>query len=169
MQFQLPLAIRGKLSPGVCEAIYRLLRLVRWISLKDVDASKIEKMKQESYVVLSLLQMQFPTSFFDSQQHLIVHLVEEIALAGPPFYRWMFFVERYLKVLKNFVRQKARPEGSIIEGYLLQETMENCQDFIQDAGTYAPRAWRGDYNTLQKGMGLTFCFSPHLYNVSYMA
>lgn len=37
-------------------------RLVRWISLKDVDARKIKKLKQKSYVVMSLLQMQFLTA-----------------------------------------------------------------------------------------------------------
>ena len=31
--------------------------LVGWISLKDVDARKIKKLKQESYIVMSLLQM----------------------------------------------------------------------------------------------------------------
>ena len=77
--------------------------------------------------------------------------MEEIALAGPPQYRWMFFVERYSKVLKNFVRQKAQSEGSIMEGYLLQETMENCQNFIRDAYMYAPRAWVEDYSTIQNG------------------
>ena len=55
LQFQLPLAIRCKLSVGVCEAIYRLSRLVRWMSSKAVDASKIEKVNQESYVVMCLL------------------------------------------------------------------------------------------------------------------
>lgn len=44
------------------------------------------------------------------------------------------FVERYLKVLKTFVRRKTRPEGSIVKGNLLQKTMKNCQDFIQDHG-----------------------------------
>ena len=69
LQFQLPLAIRGKLSLGVCEATYKLSWLVRWMSSKAVDASKIEKMKQESYVVMCLLQMQLLTFFFYSKQH----------------------------------------------------------------------------------------------------
>ena len=33
-----------------------------------------------------------------------------------------------------------------MEGYLLQETIENCQDFLRDVRMYAPRAWRLQYN-----------------------
>jgi hypothetical protein len=55
-------------------------------------------------VVMALLQIQMPTSFFDGQVHLLVHLVEDKSLLGPAPYWWMFFVERYMKILKGFVR-----------------------------------------------------------------
>ena len=68
---------------------------------------------------MTLLQMQFPTSLFDSQQHLMIHLVDAIKVIGPMPYKWMFFIERYLKTLKDFVRQKTKLDGSMSEGYLL--------------------------------------------------
>ena len=40
------------------------------------------KLKKEAHVVLILLQMQMLASFFDGQQHLLVHLVGEVDLAS---------------------------------------------------------------------------------------
>jgi hypothetical protein len=99
-------------------------------------------MKDESRVIMALLQMQFPTSFFDGQQHLMIHVVDEVTMAGPMPYRWMFFVERYMKTLKDFVRQKTKPEGSISEGYLLQEALEVHHNTIGHLDEYAPRVWK---------------------------
>jgi hypothetical protein len=36
----------------------------------------------------------------------------------------MYFVERYLRVLKGWVRQMARPESCIAEGYMTYEAMK---------------------------------------------
>ena len=80
-------------------------------------------MKNESCVVMALLQMKFLTSFFDDQPHLMIYLVDEVRMAGPILYRRIFFVERYMKTLKDFVRQKTKSEGSMSEEYLLQEAL----------------------------------------------
>jgi hypothetical protein len=53
------------------------------------------------------LEMQLPTSFFDSQIHLNSHLVEEVAIGSPFSYRWMFPIEWYLKTLKGFVKHNS--------------------------------------------------------------
>jgi hypothetical protein len=97
-----------------------------------VDVRDFDLMKIESAIVMSLLEMQLPTSFFDNQIHLISHLVEEVAIGGPISYCWMFPIERYLKTLKGFVRQNSRLEGSMGEGYLVQEAMGVCHDIIGD-------------------------------------
>ena len=91
---------------------------------------------------MALLQMQMPTSFFDAQVHLLVHLVQDISLLGPNPYRWMFFVERYMKTLKGFVRQRAKPERSMSEGYLLQEAMGMLHDKIAQFDNFAPKVWK---------------------------
>ncbi|XP_060959205.1 uncharacterized protein LOC133030469 [Cannabis sativa] len=57
-------------------------------------------------------------SFFDIMIHLVLHLPEEAILGGSVFMRWMYPFERYMKKLKNYVGNKARPEGSIAEGYV---------------------------------------------------
>jgi hypothetical protein len=100
--------------------------------------------------------MQLPTSFFDSQIHLISHLVEEVAIGGPISYRWMFPIEQYLKTLKGFVRQNSRPEGSMGESYLVQEAMGVCHDIIGDMDKYAPWVWKEEKD--ERKTGLDYCF-----------
>ena len=45
-------------------------------------------------------------------------------------YRWMYPVERYLRTAKGYVRNKAYPEGSIAEGYILEECLTFCSKFL---------------------------------------
>ncbi|GJX74158.1 hypothetical protein Tco_0312753 [Tanacetum coccineum] len=46
--------------------------------------------------------------------------------------RWMFPFERYMKKLKNYVRNKAKPEGSIAEGYVSEEALTFCSRYLKD-------------------------------------
>jgi hypothetical protein len=64
--------------------------------------------------------------------HLLVHLVEEIAILGPVFLNNMYPFERFMGVLKKYVHNHARPEGSISKGYGTEEVIEFCVDFIPD-------------------------------------
>ena len=64
--------------------------------------------------------------------HLLVHLVEEIRILGPVFLHNMFPFERFMGVLKKYVRNRARPEGSISKGYGTEEVIEFCVDFLPD-------------------------------------
>ncbi|XP_035834064.1 uncharacterized protein LOC118482611 [Helianthus annuus] len=56
--------------------------------------------------------------------------VNEVRLGGPVQYRWMFPVERYLCKLKSYVRNKGQPEGSIAEGYLIEECLTICSRYM---------------------------------------
>jgi hypothetical protein len=91
--FMLPIAIRGFVTEGVCQAVFRLARFFRWVCSKNVDVRDLDLMKIESVILMSLLEMQLLTFFFDSQIHLISHLVEEVAIGGLVSYRWMFPIE----------------------------------------------------------------------------
>ena len=77
--------------------------------------------------------MFFPPSFFDIMVHLVVHLVREIRLCGPVYMRWMYPVERYMKILKGYVKNQCRPEASIIERYILEESIEFCSEYLSKA------------------------------------
>lgn len=79
--------------------------------------------------------MIFPPSFFDVMVHLPIHIAEEARLGGPVFYRWIYLVERYLRTLKGYVRNKACPEGSIAERYISEECLTFCSRFFEDFST----------------------------------
>ena len=76
--------------------------------------------------------MVFPPSFFNIMTHLLVHIVKEINILGPVFLHNMFSFERYMSVLKKYVRNRSRPEGCIAKGYGIEEVIEFCVDFIDD-------------------------------------
>jgi hypothetical protein len=65
-------------------------------------------------------------------KHLFVHLVEEISILGPVFLHNMFPFERFIEVLNKYVHNCASPEGSISKGYLIEEVIEFCVDFVPD-------------------------------------
>nr|CAD39322.2 OSJNBb0080H08.14 [Oryza sativa Japonica Group] len=45
----------------------------------------------------------------------------------------MWAYERYMSILKGYVRNRAHPEGSLIEEYTTEEAVECCMDYIKDA------------------------------------
>jgi hypothetical protein len=77
----------------------------------------------------------------DLQVHLLIHLVDDIELAGVVSTRWMFFFERYMKTLKIYVRQKAHPEGCMVEGYVLNEAFFFLCEFLGKDFEDGPRFW----------------------------
>ena len=85
--------------------------------------SEIWSKKVEAVEIFYEMEMHLPSQVFNIQFHDIFHIVEDIELAGPVSMRWMYFVERCLKVLKDYVRQHVRPEGSMAKGYFCVETM----------------------------------------------
>jgi hypothetical protein len=108
-----------------------------YISLEDLDYLK-------AYIIKTMckLEMCFPPSFFDMQVHLIIHLMDQIKILGPLYLHHMFQLERYLGVLKGYVRNRAHPEGSIMEGYTIEEVIESCIDYIRDGtmiGVHVPK------------------------------
>jgi hypothetical protein len=62
--------------------------------------------------------------------HLIIHLVEELEICGPMASRWCYPIERYLYVLKKYVRNKAKPKGCIALGYMYDEALGFCIEYF---------------------------------------
>jgi hypothetical protein len=87
-------------------------------------------LKKDVAITLALLEQKFPPSFFDIMKHLLIHMVEELELCGLVHTHWMYLVEHYLKTLKRFVRNRARPEGSMVESYVLQEALRFCTNYL---------------------------------------
>ncbi|RVW34726.1 hypothetical protein CK203_110699 [Vitis vinifera] len=104
--------------------------VIAWI--KVVDVSALDKLQNDLVVTLCLLEKYFPPSFFDIMLHLTVHLVREVRLCGPVYLRWMYPFERFMKVLKGYVRNRNRPEGCIAECYITEEAIEFCTEYLSN-------------------------------------
>jgi hypothetical protein len=92
----------------------------------------MERLDNDLVQCLVSFELVFPPSFFNIMTHVLVHLVEEIAILGPVFLHNMFPFERFMGVLKKYVHNRARPEGSIYKGHENEEVIEFCVDFIPD-------------------------------------
>ena len=100
-----------------------------------VDVSTLDKLKNQLVVTLYLLEKYFPPSFFDIMIHLMVHLVREVRLCGPVYLRWMYPFERFMKVLKSYVRNHNHAEGCIVECYIAEEAIEFCTEYLSNVDT----------------------------------
>ena len=89
-------------------------------------------MEKEIVLILCELEKIFLPAFFDIIMHFLIHLVNEVRLGGPVQYRWMFSVERYLGKLKSYVRNRRYVEGSIAEGYLIEECATFCSWYMDE-------------------------------------
>nr|GEY67687.1 hypothetical protein [Tanacetum cinerariifolium] len=91
----------------------------------------------ESKVVdyLCNLELIYPPAFFDIMIHLVIHLPLEALEGGPILPRWMFPFKIVMKKLKGYVRNKAKPEGSIAEGYVAEEALTFSSHYFQDVTT----------------------------------
>ncbi|XP_013594286.1 PREDICTED: uncharacterized protein LOC106302291 [Brassica oleracea var. oleracea] len=131
MQQLLPIALKGLLPKGPRLAIFRLCAFFNLLCQRVIDWEKLLVMEAEIVETLCLFERFFPPSLFDIMLHLTVHLGREARLGGPVHFRWMYPFERYMKVLKDFVRNPARPEGCIAESYLAEECIRFCSEFLK--------------------------------------
>ncbi|GJY11044.1 hypothetical protein Tco_0379229 [Tanacetum coccineum] len=81
------------------------------------------------------LKQIYPSAFFDIMIHLVIHLPKEAIQGEPVYMRWMYPFERYMKKLKNYVRNKAKAEGPIAEGYVADEALTFCSMYLEDIET----------------------------------
>ncbi|CAI9265521.1 unnamed protein product [Lactuca saligna] len=72
------------------------------------------------------------------------------SFGGPVHMRWMYPFERYMKKLKNYVRNKAKPEGSIAEGYVADEALTFCYMYLEGMQTKFNRVDRNEDPGLPK-------------------
>ncbi|XP_024046598.1 uncharacterized protein LOC112100952 [Citrus clementina] len=97
-----------------------------------VDPNTLDQLQEELVITLCLLQQYFPPSFFDIMIHLTVHLVEQVRLCGPIYLQWMYSFEREVKTLKDYVRNRYRPEGCIVESYIAEEALAFCAEYLSN-------------------------------------
>lgn len=95
----------------------------RWVSSKEIHLNDLKYWKRNASLFVCDIQMCFPPTLLNSQENYLIHLVEEIKQCGLIHIQTFWFVERYMKALKQFVSEKPRIEGYIIEGYIIFREM----------------------------------------------
>ena len=120
----IPITIRRILQDDVWHSITKLCLFFNNIHSKFIDIEDLDQWEKDVYVTLCELEMYFPPLFFDITVHLISHIVQEIKACGLVFLCYMYPLERYMGILKGYVRICNRPEGSIGEGYTSEEVIE---------------------------------------------
>ncbi|CAA7048867.1 unnamed protein product [Microthlaspi erraticum] len=176
MQQLLPIALRGLLPKGPRVAIVRLCAFFSHLCQRVIDREQILVMEAEIVETLCMLERFFPPSFFDIMVHLTVHLGREVRLGGPVHFRWMYPFERYMKVMKDFVRNPARPEGCIAESYLAEECIQFCSEFLKKTTNVQDKVDRNteyENSSILEGRplsaGTTICLSEAEMKMAHLA
>ena len=170
MQRLLPVGIWHLLPEDVVKPIVLLSRFFSQLTAKTLRKTDINQLRHDIVQVLCNFEMIFPPAFFTSMIHVMVHLPEEALLAGPINYRWMYPIERYIFLiiclciiiphllicivlfyfgrllgeLKKSVRNKAKPEGSIIEAWVQYESLTFYGMYLKDVETAFNRPQRNN-------------------------
>ncbi|XP_042962433.1 uncharacterized protein LOC122296696 [Carya illinoinensis] len=142
LQTLLPIAVGGFLKRDIALTLTELSSFFKELCARTLDVHRLSKLQVDIVTILCKLEMIFPPSFFDVMVHLAVHLPREAILGGPVQYRWMYPFERYLGKFKRYVKNKARPEGSIAEAWVHIECLTFCSMYLQDVEIKFNRADR---------------------------
>jgi hypothetical protein len=144
LQHILPVTIIGLAIAKVQDVIWSLGTLLRWVCSKEIFLEDIPRMKVIVAKVLYKLERVFPPSLFDCQVHLLVHLVDEVAIVGPVHCRWMYWLERYMAVLKGYVCNRARVERSMATRHLATESMFYYSNILATIDPSCSHEWMED-------------------------
>jgi hypothetical protein len=125
------IAIRAIKPMCIKVLITRLYYFFNTVSQKVIGRKELDALKAYMIETICMLEMCFPP-FFDMQEQIMIHLVDQIITLGPLYLHIMFLYERFLAVLKAYVWNHAHPEGCIMEGYTTEEVVECCTDYIKD-------------------------------------
>ncbi|KAL0291760.1 UNVERIFIED_CONTAM: hypothetical protein Sradi_7014600 [Sesamum radiatum] len=94
MEKLLPIAFCDLLPESVWNALTELSLFFRDLCSIVLLESNVKTLEENIIVTLCKLEKIFPPSFFDSMEHLPIHLAYEARCGGPIQYRWMYPFER---------------------------------------------------------------------------
>lgn len=60
--------------------------------------------------------------------HLVIHLVNELAICGLLLCRWMYPIKRYLSMLKKICSKPVVVGGCMAKGYIIEEALGLCTE-----------------------------------------
>ena len=93
MECLLLIAFRS-LPEFVWNAIAEISRFFIYLCCNSLRMDDLYRMKANISIIICKLERIFPSGFFDSMEHLVIHLPTEAILGGSVQYRWMYPFER---------------------------------------------------------------------------
>jgi hypothetical protein len=63
------------------------------ICAKIWDPASLPSLREDDIVTLSMIEWELSSAFFDVMTHLVLHVVEELAICGPVHSRSMYPIE----------------------------------------------------------------------------
>ena len=103
MQYVLPLSLPHHFENSIKQVIYDLGKYIRWFSLEEINKGDIKYWKKKIPHLICEMQKCLPSTFFNAQEHYLIHQVEEIELCELVQTRSMWMVRRHFKLIKGFV------------------------------------------------------------------
>ena len=94
METLLPIAFSA-LPIHVLNPLTEISHLFKDLCYATLKEESLRTMEENIPFILYKLERIFPPGFFDSMEHLSIHLPHEALLGGPVRYRWMYPFERY--------------------------------------------------------------------------
>nr|GEV94950.1 hypothetical protein [Tanacetum cinerariifolium] len=135
MQRLLPYGLQQYLPPDVAKPLINLCLFFKQICSQTLMVDDMLKAQSKVIDILCDLELIYLPDFFDIMIHLVIHLPLEAIDGGLIRPRWMYPFERFMKKLKNYVRNKAKPKGSIAKGYVVEEALTFSSYYFRDVTT----------------------------------
>ena len=99
MERLLPVCLRELLPLHIWKAITEISQFFRDLCAPTITLSEMDRLHKNVAEILCKLEKLFPPAFFNSMEHLPVHLPHEAYIGGPVQYRWMYPFERWVIVI----------------------------------------------------------------------
>ena len=94
MQRLLPITFRKLILTNVWQALTKLRLFFKDLTSTTIIVVDMERLERDIPIIIFKLERIFPPSFFDSMEHLPIHLPYETRIAKPIQYRWMYPFKR---------------------------------------------------------------------------
>lgn len=102
MERLLPVALKELLPVHVWNVVVEISQFFRDLSSYTIQFEDMVRLEKNIPEILCKLEKIFPPAFFNSMEHLPIHLPYEAKIGGPVQYRWMYPFERYyIEMINN--------------------------------------------------------------------
>nr|GEU68563.1 hypothetical protein [Tanacetum cinerariifolium] len=132
MQRVIPFGLQQYLPPDIAKPLIELCLFFKQIYSQTLMVGDMLKAQRKVIDIMCNLELIYPPAFFDIMIHLVIHLPLEAIDGGLIQPRRMYPFERFMKKLKNYVRNKAKPEGSIAKVYVAEEALTFSSHYFWD-------------------------------------